>query len=317
MEGPGRRVAVAAALVTCVACLSSALALACIANSSPSSGAGGAGGGGPRGPRVFVGSAFLKASVDMVSRPKEWGTSRQSAGYMLHPLGFKALGHARARSLMRMFDTRTFLTVKSLGGVRDDAGTIMAQHDEALKLCPEFRCAGILLFVATDWLMKDMDGVTKTFARVASVAIRRGVPVFFFMTPLGVKNYPGFLRVMETNDANGQPFWVRIARASGAAGVAIDFPSGHWRNVDARYRDNAVRVARTCAAAGLRFVWALNGYCRSLSEVTDLTSDLRHRGVRPDLWVVDHFEDAGHAGTPETAPTVTGMARAVLQQTDS
>lgn len=271
-------------------------------------------------PRYYVGSAYARANEDMIAKPSEWETVRNVAGMYVHPVGFRPLQARGADLLMARFKNKSFIIEESIGAAFEDRPRHLLDHYLFVMRQggPEWKCRGIFLYVESERLY-DFDRTLQAYRDFVRPAREMGIPVYFFFMLLDVWN-PRNLDAMNRTYAGGTPMWVHFAREVGASGVALDYPSWHWLEPATSvwkpevYRDLAVRVYKTCREAKLRFAWVLNGYCKSLDEVDLMARQLLARGVRPDLWIVDHFHEREHPGTPETAPTVTGQALALIRK---
>lgn len=270
-------------------------------------------------PRYYVGSAYARANNDMITKPGEWETVRNVAGMYVHPVGFRPL-QERGADLMARFKNKSFIIEESIGAAFEDRPRHLLDHYFFVMRQggPEWKCRGIFLYVESRRFY-DFDRTLQAYRDFVRPAREMGIPVFLFFMLLDVWN-PRNLETMNRTYAGGVPMWVYFAREVGATGVALDYPSWHWLESAAAawkpevYRELAVRVFKTCRAAKLLFAWVLNGYCKSLNEVDLVARQLLARGVRPDLWVVDHFHEREHPGTPETQPTVTGQALALIRK---
>jgi hypothetical protein len=271
-------------------------------------------------PKVFVGSAYAKATEDMLSKPQEWRRVAARAGYFVHPMGFRPLGD-RGAQLLRRYANKVFVIEESVGAAFEDRPRHLLDHwiavmEQAARAGEQWRCAGVYLYVESERFHGDLDALIARYRAFSEPARRMGLPLHFFFTPLDVwnpKNYP-----LWSTPYKGRPLWIHFAKEVGATGVALDYPSWHWLETAGQpwkpelYRALATRICKTSRAAGLQVSWCLNGYCRSLEEVRLMARQLARRGVVVDRWLVDHFHDDKHAGTPETQPTVTGQAMALL-----
>lgn len=270
-------------------------------------------------PRVYLGSAWGPAMRDLMTKPEEWPTARASAGYFLQPMGFKALKH-EVGGLLARFENRWFMGVESLGNAKKGQ-SVLQNLSKATDLAPDLKCGGLALYVATKWLMDGYDDAVATFKKWAQPVQALGIPVYLFFTPVtGQAEAAAWHRVLTT-PKQGQPLWIHFCKATGAAGVAIDYPSGFWVAPDTAvwnklgYRDVAMSIFQTAKAAGLRFVWALNGTTASLKDIHKFAKDLAARGIVPDYWWVDHFSPMAKTapGTPETQPTPSGIAAELIK----
>lgn len=270
-------------------------------------------------PRYYVGSAYAKANADMIDKPHEWETVRNVAGMYVHPVGFRPLG-AKGANLMAHFKNKSFIIEESIAAAFEERPRHLLDHYYFVMRHggPEWKCRGIFLYVESNRFY-DFDRTLQAYRDFVRPAREMGIPIFLFFMVLDVWN-PRNLETMNRTYAGGLPMWVYFAREVGAAGVALDHPSWHWLEPASStwkpevYRELAVRVYKTCRDAKLLFAWVLNGYCKSLDEIDLMARQLLARGVRPDLWVVDHFHERDHPGTPETAPTVTGQALALIRK---
>ena len=268
-------------------------------------------------PRYYVGSAYAKAVADMMSRPGEWKTVRSVAGLFVHPMGFRPLGD-RAADLMRLFKHKSFVIEESISAAYEARPRhLLDNYIAVMENGPEWTCRGIFLYVESPRFY-DFEALAARYRQFIRPARDMGIPVYLFFMTLDVWN-PANLGMLNKTYDGGKPMWVHFAKIVGASGVALDYPSWHWLEPAESvwqpevYRQLAVRVFNTTKAAGLQFAWCLNGYCKSLDEVDATARQLLARGVRPDTWLVDHFHDDTHPGTPETRPTVTGQALALIR----
>lgn len=271
-------------------------------------------------PRVYLGSAWGPAMRDLMTKPDEWPTARASAGYFLQPMGFKALKN-EVGGLLERFDTRWFMGVESLGNAKKGQ-SVLQNIGRAMDLVPDLKCGGLALYVATKWLMTGYDDAVATFKKWARPVQDMGIPVYLFFTPVtGQAEAAAWHDVLTARKEGQQPLWIHFCKATGAAGVAIDYPSGFWVAPDSAswnklgFRDVALSIFQTTKAAGLRFVWALNGTTVSLKDIHKFAKDLAARGVVPDYWWVDHFSPMAKTapGTPETQPTPSGIAAELIK----
>lgn len=270
----------------------------------------------PAAPKVFVGSAYSRAVEDMIANPSQWKRVARTAGLYVHPMGIVPLGE-RARELYKHFARKVFVIEESItAAFMDRPRHLLDMYINVMKYAEGWRCAGVFLYVESEHMYEKMPDTMAKYKLFTEPIRKMGIPLYFFFTPLDVwnpKNY-GF----QTSRIGGKPWYVHYAKSVGAAGVALDYPSWHWHeNASAqwqpqKYRDLAVEMAKEVKKAGLRFVWCLNGSMKSQQEVKDMVAQLGKRGVKPDTWLVDHFDNKSNRGTPETGVSVTGQAYALL-----
>lgn len=275
-------------------------------------------------PTVYLGSAWARALTDLTTKPATWPTARASAGYFLQPMGFRAMGGLQPgggamRRLLPHFASKHFVVVESLGSATKGMD-VMRNIRAALAIDPAFRCAGLALYVATDWVMKGYAEAVATFKRWGAPAKALGIPLVFFFTPVTGREDGKAWRDYLARKKAGKPLWIHFCEAAGADAVAIDFPSEHWlgnaNTEEHGFKDLAVDICKTTQASRRPFIWALNGTTQSLDNVRRFARELEARGVRPDEWWVDHFNpmDQEGRGTPETAPTPSGIAAVLIKE---
>lgn len=267
-------------------------------------------------PRYFVGSAFARANDDLVDWPGEWKTVRERFGMFLHPMGWAHLKiRKRESELPALFPLKWFSLVENVNTYNNPKKTIFYNYDQLKEIDPGFQCSSIYCYVGSEQLNRDTEKVAEMFRKFTEPARKIGIPIFFFFTPLSTRK-PKIYEKLSRPFSNGQPLWIWFAKYAGASGIAIDFPSGHWmgggENWD-KYRDLAVNIAETTKGEGLTFAWCFDGFTKTVEDTRAAAAQIAKRGVVPDVWLIDHFENKDLPGTPETeGGTVTGQARAVL-----
>lgn len=266
--------------------------------------------------RYYVGSAYAKANQDMLTKPEQWSSVRREAGLFVHPVGFRPLGSSASR-FDALFANKSFVIEESIAAAYMNPRHLLDHYIFVMKALPGWTCDGIFLYVESDRFYGDLEDLIRRYRDFIQPAKDMGIPVFFFFMLLDVWNPKNLLTWGRLY--GGKPLWIYFATKVGASGIALDHPTWHWlENPKAVwkpvvYRELAIRVAKTTKAAGLKFAWALNGYSKSLAEVETMARQLQDRGVRPDMWLIDHFHQKTHPGTPETKPTVTGQAMTLIK----
>lgn len=265
-------------------------------------------------PRHFVGSAFPRANDDMVNNPGDWKTVQARCGMFLHPMGWAHLkSKKREKELPALFPLKWFSLVENINTYNNPKKTIFYNYDQLKAADPAMKCAAVYCYMGSKQLHADTEKVAENFKKFTAPARQLGIPVFFFFTPMSPRgdNYKNYITPFKDN----KPVWIWFAEYTGASGVAIDYPSGHWlspRKDWDKFRDLAVKIAKTTKAAGLKFIWCLDGFTKTVEDTRTFASQIKARGVVPDIWLVDQFEKKEHVGTPETQATVTGQAKALL-----
>lgn len=265
-------------------------------------------------PRHFVGSAFPRANDDMVDNPGDWKTVQQKCGMFLHPMGWHHLkSKKRERELPALFPLKWFSLVENINTYNHPKKTIFFNYDQLKKVDPAFKCSAIYCYIGSEQLNRDTEKAAEMFKQFTAPAKKLGIPIFFFFTPLSTRKPEIYEKLSKP--FLGKPLWIWFAQYAGASGIAIDFPSGHWLaggKAWDKYRDLAVSIAKTTKAAGLKFIWCLDGFTKTLEDTRTFATQVKARGVVPDVWLIDQFENKNHVGTPETQATVTGQAKVVL-----
>lgn len=272
-------------------------------------------------PRYFIGSAYAKATNDLMTKPAQWQTVRNSAGYFCHPVGFRPLG-SKGAQLLSQFKNKVFLIEESIEAAFESRPRHVLDHWFAvMENGPGWTCGGVFLYVENERMYDKLLNTMDRFKQFVAPLRRMGIPIYLYFSPLGDVWNSGNLATL-TRRINGKPWWIAFAEDVGAHGIAVDYPSWHWFE-DASavwkpqlYRNLVVDVAKTSKAAGLKFVWALNGSTRnpqSVAELPLMARQLKALGVAVDTWVVDHFDNPNNSATPETAATVSGQALALIK----
>lgn len=267
-------------------------------------------------PRHFVGSAFGRANDDLVDRPGQWTTVRERFGMFLHPMGWAHLKRNKRESqLPALFPLKWFSLVENVNSYNNPKKTIFYNYDQLKKIDPEFKCSSIYCYVGSEQLNQDTEKVADMFRKFTEPARELGIPIVFFFTPLSTRK-PEIYEKLSRPFANGQPLWLWFAQRAGASGIAIDFPSGHWMGGGKKwdkYRDLAIDIAKTTRGAGLTFTWCFDGFTKTVQDTRAAAAQIAERGVVPDVWLIDHFENEDLPGVPDNeGRTVTGQARAVM-----
>lgn len=271
-------------------------------------------------PRFWVGSAFNRANDDMVRYPEEWTFVRNNAGMFVHPMGWKFLNDAGRRfpELVKQFRKPWFTYLENLNAITDPERHVLYRYDIVKKVNPAMECAGVYIYVANSMLCDETLHAAERMKKYTAKAREMGIPVYLIVTPMDQKYFDKYLAPFE-----GQDLWVWFAKYTGATGVAIDYPIGHfstkkptkWFADPQKGRTLAIKMAQTTQAAGLKFIWVLNGFVPrnyTLANVRNFVQDLRDVGVFPDWWLVDQFRGQEFPGTPECTRSVTGQAMALM-----
>lgn len=271
-------------------------------------------------PRVFVGSAYARATRELGgARTDGFSTVAASAGLHLHPMGFFGVAH-REGFLPRLAGNFSKNKWFTLEGDFEDAKKNPVLQRNPVEFADHFwraagkewRCAAFMVLFRASSLLGDdkLDDLSRDLGALYAKARARGVDQnYVFWTPVSPKAAADHEKHLAARRDGVAP-WVWLAPRVGAVGVAIDFPAGVWRMLP-HLRALGLHVARTTKAAGLQFVWVLNGGS-SVADTRALKRDLAAAGVTVDRWVVSHFNNDAYPAVPETGESVTGQARALL-----
>ena len=275
-------------------------------------------------PTVCIGSASSTVLQSMSDTPDRWKTVRASCGMYVHPVGFVPLykrDKNAARNLANAFANKNFayeLSIGSMyrGGV--NAVPLLQYHDMVKDVSPTSTCAGIFLYVTLD-MMNDMPTLVSMFTTYVKPAKDACIPVYMLITPPAAIKEPSLMKTLMHDRIRGQPSFVWLAKTVGAVGIGIDYPTGHWIAPNRAkwnpesFRELAIYLGTQTQAAGLRFVWVLNGNPYGPGDIQRHVREVKDRGLVPDAWIVDHFNSLSLEAIPENDPTtVTGGAYAVL-----
>lgn len=243
----------------------------------------------------------------------------------------------RVKELFDNYKTKWFTCVQNIMDHADLDRSIFRTYDEVKDYDKEtkktdpnkyMRCAGIYVYIADLMFFGHTEKTAEMFKNFVAPAVKIGIPIYFFFTPINVSD-TRLLRFLR-KPIQGMPAWIWFAKYVGASGISLDYPIDHYvlgmqlikndikknrsqlGGAHGEYMRMAHVIAKTTQAAGLKLVWCLNN-CQSLQDVTDMATHLRDvAGVRPDQWLIDHFSNGKFPGTPETAPSVTGIAKQLI-----
>ena len=242
----------------------------------------------------------------------------------VHPVGFVPLykrDKDAARKLVNAFASPYFAYELSIGAMYRggvNAVPLLRYHDMIKEVSPTSVCAGIFLYVTLD-MMNDMPTLVSMFTTYVQPAKEACIPVYMLITPPAAIKEPSLMKTLMHDTIQGQPSFVWLAKTVGAVGIGIDYPTGHWIAPNKAkwnpesFRTLAIYLGTQTQAAGLRFVWVLNGNPYGPGDIQRHIREVKDRGLVPDAWIVDHFNSLSLEAIPEKEPmTVTGGAYAVL-----
>lgn len=261
--------------------------------------------------RVFVGSAYEKASMDMAHHLKtRHPLVAQTAHYWCHPMGWqKLVDREMLKAYLENFQTKRFVMECDIGWL-EIKNTALPFIRESIEK-HGFVCDGVATCVPTERMCADPDKAAedlKNFHRTYFSKLKKD-PTYLLIQVVCPESIPraAFLRSVYKNN---EKVWVYVAKKAGVTGIVLDHPALHWSTVPI-HNDIALDVARTTKDAGLDFIWMLNGGT-SMEHTTVMLRDLKKQGILPDAIAISHFHLPEYAGVgrPES---VACQAEAALK----
>jgi len=271
-------------------------------------------------PRFWIGSAFDRANHDFVTYPDEWTFVRRNAGMFVHPMGWTFLTQTgrRQAKLVGSFRKPWFTYLENINAAVNPDRPVLYHYDQVKKINPAMQCAGVYVYVTNSMLLNETKYAAERFRKYTAKLRELGIPYFLICTPMDDDYLDKYLAPYE-----GEPLWTWFCKYTGASALAIDYPIGHYNMTrpnqfvrdPEKARQLAIKMAQTTQAAGLKFIWVLNGYVPkpyTLAEVRQFVLDLRKVQVFPDWWLVDQFREEEFPGTPECGKSVSGQLKALM-----